>query len=107
MLLFFSNLDSAVWYAIFGAFSIKLLELAELHKLPKVERPDLKDWVYWIPFFVLPIIGGVLAQAYISSNTILNSILAINVGVSAPLIFRTFAQINPLDQKTIKTSNDA
>ena len=104
---FFDSLNQAVWFAVFGAFAIKLLELAELHKKPKVERPDLKDWLYWLPFVILPFLGGFLAHMYISSQTILNPILAVNVGVSAPLILRAMAQVNPMEESTKDTPEDA
>ena len=90
-----------------GAFAIKLLELAELHKVPAVERPDLKDWVYWLPFLILPILGGGLAYAYISSSTSLSPILAVNVGVSAPLMLRAMAQASPLEPAVVKTPEGA
>lgn len=102
-----TTISAAVWFAFFGALGIKLLELAELHKIPKVDRPDLKDWLYWVPFLLLPFLGGGLAQAYISSDTQLSPILAVNVGVSAPLVLRAMAQINPLDGKPITTPADA
>lgn len=102
-----SNLSPAVWFAISGAFAVKLLELAELHKVPKLERPDLKDWLYWVPFLVMPVLGGWLAYAYVSSNMVLSPILAINVGVSAPLVLRAMAQINPLDSGPVNTPDDA
>lgn len=104
---FINGLSQAVWFAVFGAFAIKLLELSELHKVPKVERPDLKDWLYWLPFFVLPLLGGGLAHMYVSSNTVLSPILAVNVGVSAPLILRAMAQANPLEPTTVDTPDDA
>jgi len=104
---FIAELNQAVWFAVSGAFGIKLLELAELHKVPKVERPDMKDWLYWIPFVILPLLGGGLAHVYISSNTILSPILAVNVGISAPLILRAMAQANPLDNSTVNTLDDA
>lgn len=44
---FLVQLDSAVWFAFAGALAIKLLELAEIHKLEDVDRPDMKDWLYW------------------------------------------------------------
>jgi len=88
-----------------GAFSIKLLELAELHKLPLIERPDLKDWLYWLPFLILPILGGGLAHVYVSSNTVLTPLLAVNVGVSAPLIIRAMAQVT--QPAIVKTPDDA
>lgn len=102
-----TSLSPAIWYAVFGSFSIKLFELAELYKLPKVDRPDLKDWLYWLPFFVMPFIGGGLAHLHISSNSVLTPLLAMNIGISAPLILRTMAQINPLDDKVMKTSSGA
>lgn len=96
-----------VWIAMAGALAIKLLELAELHKIPKEEQPDMKCFLYWVPFFVLPALGGGLAYVYIASDTILNPILSLNVGVSAPLMLRAMAQINPLEQKVIATDPDA
>ena len=104
---FFSNINPGVWYAVFGALAIKLLELAELYKLPKLERPDLKDWLYWVPFIVMPILGGGLAQMYISSEIALKPILAVNIGVSAPLILRAMAELNPFAESAIKTPPDA
>lgn len=107
MEVFISSLSQAVWFAVFGAFATKLLELSELHKVPKVERPDLKDWLYWVPFFILPVLGGGLAHMYVSSDTVLNPILAVNIGVSAPLILRAMAQANPLESSTVETPDDA
>jgi len=99
------SLSPSVWFAMGGAFSIKLLELAELHKLPLIERPDLKDWLYWLPFLILPILGGGLAHVYVSSNTVLTPLLAVNVGVSAPLIIRAMAQVT--QPAIVKTPDDA
>ena len=100
---FLLTLPAPIWYATFGALAMKLLELAELHKIPKLKRPDLKDWLYWLPFFVMPLIGGGLAHMHMSSSSVLTPLLAMNIGISAPLILRTMAQINPLDDKIIKT----
>ena len=100
-------LDPAVWFALGGAFATKLLELAELHKIPKLQRPDFKDWLYWLPFLVMPLLGGGLAQVYVSSSTALSPLLAVNVGVSAPLILRAMAQVNPLSSQVVQTPDDA
>ena len=51
---FLTSIDAAVWAAAFGAIAVKLLELDEIHKIPKVNRPDLKDWLYWVPFLSCP-----------------------------------------------------
>lgn len=97
------DLTPAVWFAVTGAFAIKLLELAESYNLPKPKRPDFRDWLYWASFLIMPLLGGAIAHAYVSSSTNLTPILAINVGVSAPLILRTMAQVNPLRPTEEKT----
>lgn len=96
-----------VVFAVFGGLAIKLLELTELYKLAKPERPDLKDWLYWIPFIVMPLLGGGLALTYTLSDISLQPVLAVNVGVSAPLILRTMAELNPFQAKTIATEPGA
>ncbi|MCU8394065.1 hypothetical protein M2G63_16405 [Vibrio vulnificus] len=92
---FINSITSPVWFAMAGAFAIKLLELAELHKVTPSERPDFKDILYWVPFLILPVLGGGLAQVYVSSDTVLSPLLAVNIGVSAPLILRAMAQAAP------------
>lgn len=91
-----SLFQPTVLFAYFGALAIKLLEVAELRTIPKTQRPDFKDWVYWIPFFVMPILGAGLAYVYVMSGIALKPILAVNVGISAPLILRAMAEVNPL-----------
>ena len=102
-----SILQPAVLFAGFGGLAIKLLELAELPKVPKSERPDFKDIVYWIPFAVMPLLGGGLAYMYVMSGVALQPVLAVNVGVSAPLILRAMAEINPLGPRAIDPGEGA
>lgn len=104
---FLTSLSPAVWFAMLGALAVKLLELAELYKLPPVERPDLKDCLYWLPFFILPLLGGGLAYVYVSSKTELTPILAVNIGISAPLMLRAMAQSIPISPSVIKTPEGA
>jgi len=87
--------------AIIGGFSINILQLMEYSKLPKLERPDFKDFLFWLPYFVWPILGGVLAFAYLESGINLSPLLALNVGLSAPLIFRAMIEANPIKATTI------
>lgn len=92
----------AAWYAFFGALALKLLEFTELAKIPKASRPDLKDPVYWVAYAIMPMVGGGLAYAYVASSVEMKPMLAINVGVSAPLILRAMAQLNPFQEGSIK-----
>lgn len=84
-----------VLFAALGALAVKLLELIELPKIPRTERPDLREWTYWAPFVLMPIIGAFVAYLYVASDMDLKPILACNVGISAPLILRTMAQTLP------------
>ncbi len=97
----------SVVFAFFGALAIQLLSLLELKNVKKTERPDFKDIFYWLPFIVGPIIGGGLALAYIYPGDALKPLVAINVGVSAPLILRSMASINPFDANGINPGDDA
>jgi hypothetical protein len=84
------------WYAVFGGFAVNFLRLVELSQTPRAERPEtFSDFLYVLQFLGMPFIGGVLAHAYQDSGAILNPILAINIGASAPLILKTLASAVP------------
>lgn len=97
----------SVLFAFFGALGMQLLTLMEIRNIPKTERPDFKDFFYWLPFVIAPILGGGLAIAYIFPGDTLKPLVAINVGVSAPLILRSMANINPLDKGGIDPGDGA
>lgn len=94
------EISSTMAMGAFGAVSVNLLQLLELKNIPKAERPDLKDFFYWFPFFVWPMMGGGLAYAHEASGNTLSPLLAYNLGVSAPLIIRGMAEANPFDKPT-------
>ena len=91
------------WFAVFGGFAINLLRLAELAQMPQSERPrTFSDPFYVLQFVVLPFLGGGLAYTYQESGTILSPILALNIGVSAPLILKNLASaIPPLGSRKV------
>ena len=90
-----SFFQSSVLFAAGGALAVELLKLAEVRNIPKHERPDLKEVLYWIPYVILPLLGACLAYVYIVSEIVLKPILAVNIGISAPLIIRTMASSVP------------
>lgn len=90
-----SFFQSSVLFAGGGALAVELLKLAEVRNIPKHERPDLKEILYWAPFLILPLLGACLAYVYIMSDLVLKPILAVNIGISAPLIIRTMASSVP------------
>lgn len=92
----------AVFFAAVGAFVMQALTLMEIRNIPKTQRPDFKDFFYWLPFLIAPLAGAFLAFAYVSTDgpDSLKPYLAINVGVSAPLILRSMATNVPTLQQT-------
>ncbi len=104
-------LHESVVFAMLGAFIMQLLGLLELSRVPIPERPDFRDLFYGLPFLIGPIVGGFLALVYIypaeDPADTLKPLVAINIGVSAPLILRTMARINPFESRGIKTGSDA
>ena len=97
----------SVLFAFFGAFAMQLLSLLEIKNIPKAEHPDFRDFFYWLPFIVAPLVGAGLALAYIYPTDVLKPLVAINIGVSAPLILRSMASINPLDKGGINPGEGA
>ncbi|MDG5814950.1 hypothetical protein QA601_07675 [Chitinispirillales bacterium ANBcel5] len=97
-----SLLQLPVLCAFGGALAIKLLELTELQHVAKEQRPDFTDIIYWLPFVIMPLLGAGLAYVYITSGVELQPILAANIGVSAPLIIRAWAEINPFGKSGIE-----
>ncbi len=78
-----------------GGLALQLLNLLEIPHLEKNDRPDFKDWVYYIPYFINPIIAAFIAYVYLKANTTLNPVLALHIGASAPVILRTMASTLP------------
>jgi hypothetical protein len=81
--------------AFFGGLAVNLLNLMELQNVPKDRRPDFKDPLYWLPYVIWPLMGGLLAYIYEASNNPLKPIIAFQVGASAPLIIRAMARAVP------------
>ncbi|HEX8737265.1 MAG TPA: hypothetical protein VF721_18170 [Pyrinomonadaceae bacterium] len=76
-----------------GGLAIKLLDLLERNNLPADRRPTL-DLFFWAAFIILPLLGAFVAWAYDDGNNI-NSMLAIQIGASAPLILKSLAAAVP------------
>lgn len=65
------------------------------------ESPDLpvyaKSILYWVVTVVMVLVGGALASVYGISPD--NPLLAVNVGISAPLILKSLVQVVPQPQQ--------
>lgn len=85
----------AILLSVFGSLCAQFLNLAELSKTPKSRRPDFKDYAYWLPFIIYPIISAVIAYAYFDGKSDVNKMLAIQIGASSPLILKSLGNAVP------------
>lgn len=85
-----------VWLPALAGFLVQLLNLLEIAKLEPARRPNFKDWVYWIPYFVGPILGAFAGYfSFHDKPDSFTTALGVQVGASAPLILRGFANVIP------------
>jgi len=89
-----------------GGVIFDFFQLLELRNKPKEERPDVRDWLYWLPYIVWPILSGLLVYVYDSPDLRLNKLISLQLGVSAPLIFRQMLKSNPLSARYIRLQDE-
>lgn len=81
-----------VWSNLFlyGIAGGALAELLGLFKLRHQARKDLPIWLkspfYWIVTLLMILAGGFIVIIYIKAGIVLNPLIAVNIGASAPLI---------------------
>jgi len=85
----------AVWFAAGGGLAANFLTLLDLRNTPQAQLPDFKSIFYWLPFVLMPLLGAGLAYAYVMSGVELKPIVAVNIGITAPLILRAMANTAP------------
>jgi hypothetical protein len=86
-----ASFPSAIWWAGGGGLGIKLLDLAELAGTRPANWPNFRDFRYYLLLTIHPLLGMFLVGAYVSSGDSVSAILAVNIGVTAPLIIKAMA----------------
>lgn len=81
--------------ATLGGLTASFMNLLEIGKLPKDRRPDLKDWLYWLNLAAGPALGLLVGFLYSEGPTPLGRIVSFQLGLSAPLIVRSAANVIP------------
>ena len=85
-------LGNSALIAAAGAFCVQLLGITALANVPISQRPNFKDIVYWTPFLIHPLLGAFLVCVHgLSGTQEMSAWLALNVGISAPLVFKSIA----------------
>jgi len=87
--------ETFMW-GLFGGVGAEVSSIfAQRHRAAADFPHWLKSWAYYLPTGVMVLMGGGIAVAYANSGTTLNAILAIQIGASAPLIFRKLSESIP------------
>ncbi len=81
-----------VFFAFTGAFIVNSLRVIGIITKRSIDSPAPKPFV---EFFLLPLVGAVLALAFIMSKQSLMPLLAMQIGATAPLFFQQMAGITP------------
>ncbi|MET1056230.1 MAG: hypothetical protein ABWY16_13055 [Pedobacter sp.] len=79
----------AICMSAAGSLCVQLLSLTEIGKLTEEHRPDFKDLAYYLPFILFPFISGIAGYAYFDEISPVNRLLALQVGASSPLLFKS------------------
>lgn len=87
----------AICLAVAGSACVQLLKLIDLSKIPEDERPNFKDVTYYFQYIIFPIISGVMGYAYFDESEHINRMLAIQIGASSPLLFKSLTNVIPTD----------
>lgn len=84
-----------IWLPALSGLVVQLLNLVEMLRLDAASRPDLRDWVYWVPFAAGPILGGFAGFLSFEHGANFTYQLGAHVGASAPLILKGLANTVP------------
>jgi hypothetical protein len=82
---------TAFLFGFFGGLAINILRLSLLSQQPESDRPEF-GLIYWIQFFGLALLGGILAIAHDLSQPI-NALVSFNLGLSVPSLTKVAADL--------------
>ena len=88
----------------FGAFLVELLKWYRIRE-NKVLPHYSKSLIYWIITLLFALSGGILAALYGIKEV--HAVLAINIGVSAPLIIGNLCRTIPTKEKSENENSDS
>lgn len=79
-----------IWVPAMAGFIAQLLSLLEVSKLEPSRRPDFRNWMYWLPYIIAPLLGA-FAGFYTfhdSTPAAFSTIQGVQVGIGAPLLIK-------------------
>lgn len=88
-----------------GGLVLSFYNLIEGAKLPDEEKPTF-DIFYWITFIFWPLLGLLFVHAYILSGIKIDGLIALQVGLTSPLILKGLIS-SPPNSSIVNVSPDA
>jgi hypothetical protein len=91
-----SGIPKYVWLPALSGLIAQILNLLEAIQQDPARRPNFKDWVYWIPYVIAPLLGGFAGYFSFGDNEKTFTIaLGVQVGIAAPLLLKGLASAAP------------
>jgi hypothetical protein len=78
-----------------GSLCVQLLTLIDIVELRTDQRPDFKNFAFYLSFVVFPLISGITGYAYSEDTVHINKMLALQLGASSPLLFKNLTDSIP------------
>lgn len=72
-----------------------LIELCDYDAGRRQQKKRILTLNCWLAFLLRPLLAAGLALAYIRSGIVLSPIVAVNIGVAAPLILKAMLRAGP------------
>lgn len=79
-----------------AGLAVQLVNLIEVTRIDVSRRPNFKDWVYWLPYIIAPVLGEFTGMVFFEdTQTPPSAMLQAQVGALAPLLLKTFVSALP------------
>ena len=89
-------MDAYILLPAFAGLVAQILNLMDALKVDPSRRPNFKDWIYWIPYILGPILGGFAGYYSFHDNPeSFTTPLGVQVGIAAPLLLKGLASAVP------------
>ena len=99
-------LNSPESLGFIGGLVLSIYNLLKVAKLPNEERPSF-DIFYWIAFIFWPLLGLLFVHVYCLSGMQVKGLVALQVGLTSPLILKGLISKPITSETIIKTPPEA
>ena len=88
-------LEVFIWGLVGGVIAEFGVVFQLRHQLHVGHHYWLRSWWYWVIVGAMVVVAGVIVVAHSKSGTVLNPLIAIQLGATTPLLLRKFREAVP------------